>query len=141
MEILLHHLVRVWGVVGRRRTITLMSASLDNMTNNNIGKNGEFGCQGPDVCQNTEEWKHLFYFMKTQHNNTNAASSMSSHPNTTHNNNNNGFRVRFGVQRRHRGPPFALGYHQFIIIVAIQDEGEGEGGTLAGSVIPCICPG
>ena len=50
-------------------------------------------------------------------------------------NNNNGFRVRFGVRRRHRGPPFALGYHQFIIIVAIQDEGEGEGGTLAGSVI------
>ena len=33
------------------------------------------------------------------------------------------------------GPPFALGYHQFILIVAIQDEGEG-GGTLAGSVIP-----
>ena len=55
-------------------------------------------------------------------------------------NNNNGFRVRFGVRRRHRGPPFALGYYQFIIIVAIQDEGEGEGGTLAGSVIPCICP-
>ena len=25
--------------------------------------------------------------------------------------------------------------------MAIQDEGEGEGGTLAGSVIPCICPG
>jgi hypothetical protein len=39
-----------------------------------------------------------------------------------------GFRVRFGVRRRHRGPPFTLGYHQFIIIVAIQDEGEGEGG-------------
>jgi hypothetical protein len=32
-----------------------------------------------------------------------------------HNNNNNGFKVRFGVQRRHRGPPLALGYHQFII--------------------------
>ena len=44
------------------------------------------------------------------------------------NNNNNGFRVRFGVRRRHRGPPFALGYHQFIILVAIQDVGEGEGG-------------
>ena len=44
------------------------------------------------------------------------------------NNNNNGFRVRFGVRRRHRGRPFALGYHQFVIIVAIQDEGEGEGG-------------
>ena len=42
-------------------------------------------------------------------------------------NNNNGFRVRFGVRRRHRGPPFALGYHQLIILVAIQDEGEGEG--------------
>ena len=41
---------------------------------------------------------------------------------------NNGFRVRFGVRRRHRGPPFALGYHQFITLVAIQDEGEGEGG-------------
>ena len=25
--------------------------------------------------------------------------------------------------------------------MAIQDEGEGEGGTLAGSVITCICPG
>ena len=36
-------------------------------------------------------------------------------------------RVRFGVRRRHRGPPFALGYHQFIKLVAIQDEGEGEG--------------
>ena len=34
------------------------------------------------------------------------------------------FRVRFGVRRRHRGPPFALRYHQFMIIVAIQDEGE-----------------
>ena len=44
-----------------------------------------------------------------------------------YNNSNNGFRVRFGVRRRHRGPPFALGYHQFIILVAIQDEGEGEG--------------
>ena len=44
------------------------------------------------------------------------------------NNNNNGFRVRFGVRRRHRGPPFALGHHQFIILVAIQGEGEGEGG-------------
>ena len=43
-------------------------------------------------------------------------------------NNYNGFRVRFGVRRRHRGPPFALAYHQFIIIVAIQDEEEGEGG-------------
>ena len=42
--------------------------------------------------------------------------------------NNNGFRVRFSVRRRHRGPPFALGYHQFIILVAIQGEGEGEGG-------------
>ena len=39
-------------------------------------------------------------------------------------NNNNGFRVRFGVRRRRRRPPFALGYHQFIIIVAIQDERE-----------------
>ena len=57
------------------------------------------------------------------------------------NNNNNGFRVRFGVRGRHRGPPFALGYHRFIIIVAIQGEGGGEGGTQAGSVIPCICPG
>ena len=38
----------------------------------------------------------------------------------------NGFRIRVGVRRRHRGPPFALGYHQFIIIVAIQDEGERE---------------
>ena len=57
------------------------------------------------------------------------------------NNYNNGFRVRFGVRRRHRGPPFALGYHQFIIIVGIEDEGKGEGGTLAGSVIPCICTG
>ena len=55
--------------------------------------------------------------------------------------NNNGFRVRFSVRRRHRGPPFALGYHQFITLIAVQDEGEGEGGTLAGSVIPCICPG
>ena len=44
-----------------------------------------------------------------------------------HNNNNNGFRVSFGVRRRHRGPPFALGYRQFIILVAIQDKGEGEG--------------
>ena len=50
-------------------------------------------------------------------------------------NNNNEFRVRFGVRRRHRGPPFALDYHQFIIVVAIRDEGEREGGTLAGSVI------
>ena len=36
-------------------------------------------------------------------------------------------RVRFGVRRRPRGPPFALG-HQFIILVAIQGEGEGESG-------------
>ena len=42
------------------------------------------------------------------------------------NNNNNGFRVSFGVRRCHRGPPFTLGYHQFIIIVAIQDEGETQ---------------
>ena len=33
-----------------------------------------------------------------------------------HNNNNNiGFIVRFGVRRRHRGPPFAMDYHQYII--------------------------
>ena len=44
------------------------------------------------------------------------------------NNNNNGFRVRFGVRRRHRGHSFALGYHQFIIFVAIQGEGEEESG-------------
>ena len=60
--------------------------------------------------------------------------------NNNNNNNNSGSRVRFGVRRRHRGSPLALGYHQCIIIVAIQDEGEGEGGTLAESVIPCICP-
>ena len=36
--------------------------------------------------------------------------------NSNNNNNNNGFRVRFGVRRRHREPPFARGYHQFIII-------------------------
>ena len=48
--------------------------------------------------------------------------------------NNNGFRARFGVRRRHWGLPFTLGYHQFII-VAIQDEREGEGGYTAESVI------
>ena len=42
--------------------------------------------------------------------------------------NNNGFTVRFGVRRRHRGSPFTLGCHQFIKLVAIQDEGEGESG-------------
>ena len=47
----------------------------------------------------------------------------------------NGFRVRFGVRSRHRGPPFALGYYQFMKMVAIQDEGEGEGGYTAESVI------
>jgi len=59
------------------------------------------------------------------------------------------FRVRFGVRRRHRGPPFALGYHKFIKLVAIQDKGKGEGWcttALAGSVISMydvgpICPG
>ena len=49
--------------------------------------------------------------------------------------------IRFGVERRHWGPPFALGYHQFIILVAIQDEGEGEGGTPAGSVISMYLSG
>jgi len=46
-------------------------------------------------------------------------------------NNNNGFsygNMRFSIRRRHRVPPFALGYHRFIKLVAIQDEGEGEGG-------------
>ena len=28
---------------------------------------------------------------------------------------NNGFRVRCDIRRRHRGPPFALGYHQIDI--------------------------
>ena len=42
----------------------------------------------------------------------------------TTNDNNNGFKVRFGVRGRHRDPLFTLGSHQFIIIVAIQDEGE-----------------
>ena len=32
---------------------------------------------------------------------------------------------RFGVRRRHRGPPFALGYQQFIKYMATQDEREG----------------
>ena len=50
-------------------------------------------------------------------------------------------RVRFGVRRRHRGPPFTLGYHQFVIIVAIQDEGEGEGGYTAESVISMYLSG
>ena len=36
--------------------------------------------------------------------------------------------MRFGVRRRHRGPLFALSYHQFIILMAIQGEGEEEGG-------------
>ena len=51
------------------------------------------------------------------------------------NNNNNGFRVRFGVRRRHRGPPFALAYHQFIILVAIKAKGKEKVGTQAESVI------
>ena len=39
--------------------------------------------------------------------------SVASYNNT---NNNNGLKVLSGVRRRHRGPPFALEYHQFIII-------------------------
>ena len=41
----------------------------------------------------------------------------------------------FGVSRRHRGPPFAPDYHQFMKLVAIQNEGEGESSsTSVGSV-------
>ena len=45
--------------------------------------------------------------------------------NATNNNINNGFIVRFGVRRRHRGPPFARGYHQFIIIGGKQGRRDG----------------
>ena len=51
------------------------------------------------------------------------------------------FRVCYGVRKRHRGPPFALRYHKFITLIAIQDEGEGEGGTLTGSVISMYLSG
>ena len=51
-----------------------------------------------------------------------------------------GFGVRFGVRRRHRGPPFARGYHQFIII---GDKPERRGKEkvckLVGSVVS-MCP-
>ena len=57
------------------------------------------------------------------------------------NKNNNGFRVRFGVRRRHRGSPFALSCHQFIKLVAIQDEGDGEGGYTAELVISMYLSG
>src|SRR5271163_1723797 len=46
----------------------------------------------------------------------------------TPNNNNNGFRVRFGVRRRHRGPPLVMGSQQLILIAGYPDEGEGESG-------------
>ena len=56
------------------------------------------------------------------------------------NNNNNGFKVRFGVRRRHRGPPFARGYHQFIIIGGKPGRrGKEKVGTLIGSIVS-MCP-
>ena len=49
--------------------------------------------------------------------------------NFNNNNNNNEFRVRFGVRRRHRGPPFAYGHHQSVLTGGDQGRrGEREGG-------------
>ena len=53
---------------------------------------------------------------------------MVARKNNKNNTNKNGFSVRFGMQRRHRGSPFALSYHQFIKLVTIQDEGVGGSG-------------
>ena len=51
------------------------------------------------------------------------------------NNNNNGFKILFGVRRHHQGPPFARGYHQFIIIGGKPGRrGKEKVGTLVGSV-------
>ena len=56
------------------------------------------------------------------------------------NNNNNGFKVHIGVRRRHRGPPFARGYHQFIIFGGRPGrKGKEKVGTLIGSVVS-MCP-
>ena len=51
------------------------------------------------------------------------------------NNNNNGFRVRFGVRRRHRGAPFAHDrHHQFITNGGDQGR-RGESWYTAGLVV------
>ena len=55
-------------------------------------------------------------------------------------NNNNRFKVRFGVQGRHRGPPFAKGHHQSMILMVNPDEGEGEGENTDRVGFPCIQP-
>ena len=58
------------------------------------------------------------------------------------NNNNNGFKVRFGVRRRHRGPPFARGYHQFILVGGSpRRRGKEKVGTLVGSVVSMCLSG
>ena len=57
-------------------------------------------------------------------------------------NNNNGFRVRFGVRRRHRGPPFAQGYHQFIITGGNPGRrGMQKRVHWSGLMFPCVRPG
>jgi hypothetical protein len=58
------------------------------------------------------------------------------------NNNNNEFKVRFGVRRRHRGPPFTLGRHQSMRQVVIQDEGERRRWVdWPGQLLPFVRPG
>ena len=41
----------------------------------------------------------------------------------SYNNNNNGFRVRFGVQRRHRGPMTILAIRYLIVFICVTTMG------------------